>query len=103
MITYAIVVSNSRDIPPSNQSRALNPKDKNYKYAMLARMLNRCHLHGGDAVRQKGTQKMGAVIDIIGDADKVVWKNNIPYFVRVKWDGEEHTTLCPYKLLKKVS
>lgn len=104
MITYAIVVSKRRDTPPDGNTHVrVKPGDNNYKSVVLSRQLNRCFLKSNDVVRQKGSQKTGVVMDVIGDPVKCAWKDNIPYFVRVKWYGEEHTTLCPFKLLKKVS
>lgn len=104
MITYAIVVAKSRDTRTNpTKYTPVSPTDKNYKQVMLARHLNRCYLKSGDTVRQKGSQKTGAVLAVLGDAKECAWKNDIPYFVRVKWHGDSHNTLCPYKLLKKVN
>ena len=96
MYSYRII-SNKQKTP----SATVHSKSTNeLRFDGLQRQLKRLHLREGDTVRVRGTRRLGKIIHVERDVNKINWQGAKAYFIVVQFDDEQ--LMCAPFQLKRV-
>src|ERR1700757_4792881 len=67
------------------------------RFSGLQKQLKNLHLREGDTVRVKGTRRIGKIIHVERDVNKINWEGTKAYFIVVQFD-EDQLMCAPFQL-----
>lgn len=101
MLTYKITSHEPLPTIKKKNRRALRLGDPKYKEKLFGRLLSQNRLKPDNRVRVVNTKRLGTVEEIIYDIKDVVWQNNHPQFIVVKFDDGKREIASSYQLTRK--
>ena len=98
LIKYAIIVNNTRDIPPTRQKAEVGSGD--FKTIVFRRALTANPYKAEDRIKIRRGHRRGVVVHVHDDINAINWERNIPHFIEVLFD-DGTSMMCHYSQIKR--
>jgi len=98
MISYRITSKSTS--PSGTNTSGNNARDKIFQRAVKKASKN---LPDGQLVEFIGNKRKATVIEVVKDINKVHWKGEKPFYIKIKFHDNDQCVLCHSSSLRKVN